>query len=149
MSLISMQSFVATRPQHLTHTYSRMMLCLRGSESIGLEYFSRLTSLQITFWKNAPLHRASLSVRAQQDPPDIPKEEGARRGNVEWLQTILSRFGPMTDRPQNQFVLDFEKPLVELDNRIREVRILPWCLCRPTCYLPFFPFCSCLCMIYK
>lgn len=64
--------------------------------------------------------RAGLSVRAQQDPPDIPKEE-SRRGNVEWLQTILSRFGPMTDRPQNQFVLDFEKPLVELDSRIREV----------------------------
>lgn len=60
-------------------------------------------------------------MRAQQDPPDIPKEE-SRRGNVEWLQTILSRFGPMTDRPQNQFVLDFEKPLVELDSRIREVR---------------------------
>ena len=54
------------------------------------------------------------------DPPDIPKEE--RRGNAEWLQTLLSRFGPMTERPQNTFVLDFEKPLVELDNRIREVR---------------------------
>jgi hypothetical protein len=67
--------------------------------------------------------RICLSVKArssQQDPPDLPKE--VRRGNVEWLQTILSRFGPMTDRPQNQYVLDFEKPLVELDSRIREVK---------------------------
>ena len=55
----------------------------------------------------------------QPDPPDIPKEE--RRGNVEWLQSVLRRFGPMTEKPQNTTVLDFEKPLVELDNRIREV----------------------------
>ena len=63
-----------------------------------------------------------LIVRARKDqpgPPDIPKEE--RRGNVEWLQSVLRRFGPMTEKPQNTTILDFEKPLVELDNRIREV----------------------------
>ena len=43
------------------------------------------------------------------------------KGGREWLQTLLSRFGPMTERAQNTTVLDFEKPLVELDNRIREV----------------------------
>ena len=44
------------------------------------------------------------------------------KGGREWLQTLLSRFGPMTERAQNTTVLDFEKPLVELDNRIKEVR---------------------------
>lgn len=38
------------------------------------------------------------------------------------MQTLFSRFGPMTERAQNTTVLDFEKPLVELDNRIKEVR---------------------------
>eukprot|EP00775_Hariotina_reticulata_P012784 gene12784-12912_t len=40
----------------------------------------------------------------------------------EWLETILSRFGPATDRAQNITTLDFEKPLLELDKRIMEVR---------------------------
>lgn len=40
----------------------------------------------------------------------------------EWLETILSRFGPATDRAQNITTLDFEKPLLELDKRIKEVR---------------------------
>ena len=43
------------------------------------------------------------------------------KGGREWLQTLLSRFGPMTERASNTTVLDFEKPLVELDNRIKEV----------------------------
>ena len=56
---------------------------------------------------------------AQNSPPDAPKGPS---GGREWLQTLLSRFGPMTERAQNTTVLDFEKPLVELDNRIKEVR---------------------------
>jgi hypothetical protein len=40
----------------------------------------------------------------------------------EWLGTILSRFGPATDRAQNITTLEFEKPLLELDKRIKEVR---------------------------
>ena len=55
----------------------------------------------------------------QPDPPDAPREE--RRGGREWLQTLLSRFGPITQKAENTAVLDFEKPLVELDNRIKEV----------------------------
>lgn len=55
----------------------------------------------------------------QPDPPDAPREE--RRGGKEWLQTLLSRFGPITQKAENTAVLDFEKPLVELDNRIKEV----------------------------
>lgn len=68
----------------------------------------------------------SLVVQAQKgqpDPPDAPREE--RRGGREWLQTLLSRFGPITQKAENTAVLDFEKPLVELDNRITEVRLFP------------------------
>ena len=60
------------------------------------------------------------SKKASADPPDIPKEEN-RRGGREWLQQLLSKFGPITEKAENTHVLDFEKPLVELDNRIKEV----------------------------
>jgi hypothetical protein len=42
----------------------------------------------------------------------------------EWIDTILSRFGPVTDKAQNITTLDFEKPLLELDKRIREVGVM-------------------------
>lgn len=58
--------------------------------------------------------------KGQPDPPDAPRDE--RRGGREWLQTLLSRFGPITQKAENTAVLDFEKPLVELDNRIKEVK---------------------------
>lgn len=57
----------------------------------------------------------STRLRASQPGSNNPK------GGREWLQTLLSRFGPMTERAQNTAVLDFEKPLVELDNRINQV----------------------------
>lgn len=72
----------------------------------------------------------ACSVRAQAkskktnpDPPDTPKVDN-RRGGREWLQQLLSKFGPITEKAMNTHVLDFEKPLVELDNRIKEVYIL-------------------------
>lgn len=65
--------------------------------------------------------RQIVVTHAQQAPPDAPKGPS---GGREWLQTLLSRFGPMTDKPQNTTILDFEKPLVELDNRIKEVHPL-------------------------
>lgn len=37
---------------------------------------------------------------------------------------MLSRFGPVAEKAENTAVLDFEKPLVELDNRIKEVSTL-------------------------
>jgi acetyl-CoA carboxylase carboxyl transferase subunit alpha len=64
-----------------------------------------------------------IAVQAKKgvpDPPDTPKQE--RRGGREWMQTMLARFGPLAEKPENTAVLDFEKPLVELDNRIKEVR---------------------------
>lgn len=61
--------------------------------------------------------------RSAGDPPDVPRpRDGVRSSRGEWLQSILSRFGPVKEKASNTTVLDFEKPLVELDNRIREVR---------------------------
>ena len=69
----------------------------------------------------------SVAVRAKgkSEPPDVPKArpKAVQQGGHEWLQTILSRFGPVKERASNTTVLDFEKPLVELDNRIKEVRV--------------------------
>lgn len=59
--------------------------------------------------------------KARSEPPDVPKPRDQPRGGKEWLQSILSRFGPVKERAANTTVLDFEKPLVELDNRIKEV----------------------------
>ena len=76
----------------------------------------------------------SFTVRAQKgppDPPDAPREE--RRGGREWLQTLLSRFGPITQKAENTAVLDFEKPLVELDNRIKEVKLVSMLLSQTWC----------------
>lgn len=55
------------------------------------------------------------------DPPDVPKPRDQRKGGREWLESILSRFGPVKEKATNTTVLDFEKPLVELDTRIKEV----------------------------
>ena len=55
-------------------------------------------------------------------PPDAPIEEKKTRGGREWLQSFFSKFGPVQKKSENLAVLDFEKPLVELDMRILEVR---------------------------
>lgn len=70
-----------------------------------------------------PARRLGVVVQAKgkATPPDVPKPRG-RQGGREWLQSILSRFGPVKEKASNTTVLDFEKPLVELDNRIKEVR---------------------------
>jgi hypothetical protein len=60
-------------------------------------------------------------AKGQADPPDVPKARNQPQGGREWLQSILSRFGPIKEKASNTTVLDFEKPLVELDNRIKEV----------------------------
>ena len=63
------------------------------------------------------VRRVSVQARSLSD---TGKE--AMLGGREWLSTILSRFGPATDRAQNITTLEFEKPLLELDKRIKEVR---------------------------
>jgi hypothetical protein len=71
---------------------------------------------------SAPMSRPTVqraktvAVRAKNDASTL---QGKGR---EWLSTILSRFGPATDRATNITTLEFEKPLVELDKRIKEVR---------------------------
>lgn len=62
----------------------------------------------------------TVSVRASQ-PKDAAANMASR--GKEWIATILSRFGPTRERAQNVSTLDFEKPLVQLDQRIREVSI--------------------------
>jgi len=57
-------------------------------------------------------------------PPDAPKSKLTREiiaEGREWIGTILSRFGPVKERAQAVTTLDFEKPLLELDKRIKEV----------------------------
>eukprot|EP01025_Chloroclados_australasicus_P017134 TRINITY_DN18725_c0_g2_i1.p1 TRINITY_DN18725_c0_g2~~TRINITY_DN18725_c0_g2_i1.p1 ORF type:complete len:513 (+),score=74.78 TRINITY_DN18725_c0_g2_i1:23-1540(+) len=50
-----------------------------------------------------------------------PSDMTGRSGR-EWFQTLINRFKPITDKAPNTAVLEFEKPLVELDKRIKEVR---------------------------
>lgn len=57
---------------------------------------------------------------SSRNPPDAPKE--IIQEGKEWIETILSRFGPIRNRAQTVTTLDFEKPLLELDKRITEVR---------------------------
>lgn len=87
-----------------------------------------VVSLEKSVSRAANAHRIKTRTRAnrgnQAPLPDVPKEP-RNTGGREWLQQILSKFGPMTDRSPNTFVLDFEKPLVELDNRIKEVTCIP------------------------
>ena len=67
--------------------------------------------------------RLVVSNAKARTPPDTPKDRAEPSVGREWLQTFLSRFGPITEKAQNTTVLDFEKPLVELDNRIKEVHV--------------------------
>ncbi len=39
----------------------------------------------------------------------------------EWIETLLSRFAPVRSKAEQVTTLDFEKPLLELDKRIKEV----------------------------
>lgn len=90
---------------------------------------SRQQLLKAAFGRSVrPAAHPRLSLIAQAkgkaEPPDVPKSEGKRQGGREWFQSILSRFGPVREKASNTTVLDFEKPLVELDNRIKEVSYL-------------------------
>lgn len=69
-------------------------------------------------------------AKGMNEPPDVPKEKlPGSQGGREWLQSILSRFGPVKEKASNTTVLDFEKPLVELDNRIKEVGVSIHSMC--------------------
>ena len=67
--------------------------------------------------------RVSVVARSgRPTPPDLPKDEMGAVGR-EWLATILSRFGPVKEKAAMVTTLEFEKPLLELDKRIKEVRM--------------------------
>ena len=89
--------------------------CSRAKSSVMMTASSRVGRLGPG--KVAKETRSSVKVAA--NPPDVPSDGG---GGREWFQSILSRFGPIREKSSNTTVLDFEKPLVELDNRIKEVR---------------------------
>ena len=56
--------------------------------------------------------------------PDVPRDRGGGRGH-EWFQRLLSKFRPSFDRSKTALILDFEKPLINLDSRIKEARYCP------------------------
>lgn len=66
--------------------------------------------------------RAPRSAVTRATPPDVPQEEHSKGKGRAWLETILSRFGPVRAKASSPTTLDFEKPLLELDKRIKEVR---------------------------
>lgn len=67
-----------------------------------------------------PSSQARIPIRAGPFQPDVPRERGVGRGH-EWLQKLWNKFGPPSDRSKTALVLDFEKPLINLDQRINEV----------------------------
>ena len=85
------------------------------------------SAVQCRVFSNWP-KKAGSEEGANPGPPDAPRkiirEEIIAEGR-EWLETILSRFGPIKERAQTVTTLDFEKPLLELDKRIKEVRLGP------------------------
>lgn len=59
---------------------------------------------------------AHLVVRAEAE-----SDEPAHKTGDAWFKHMKSEFDPVSSAPPATAVLDFEKPLVELDRRIREV----------------------------
>lgn len=72
--------------------------------------------------KTPTFPKTALRALGKFNPPDAPMKDSVIQGGQQWLETILSRFGPVRDKAQNTATLDFEKPLLELDKRIKEVR---------------------------
>lgn len=70
--------------------------------------------------RNIPRPRgrhARVVVRAEGE-----SDEPAHKAGDAWFKHLKSEFDPVSSAPPATAVLDFEKPLVELDRRIREVR---------------------------
>ena len=65
--------------------------------------------------------QSSAAAFNRPGPPDAPSVNKLGLVGKEWLETIISRFAPVKDRAQTVTVLEFEKPLIELDKRICEV----------------------------
>lgn len=69
--------------------------------------------------RNSHFNRHVVVARAEaSETSDAPAHKDAS----EWYAHMKAEFDPVTSAPPTTAVLDFEKPLVELDRRIREVR---------------------------
>jgi hypothetical protein len=66
--------------------------------------------------------RRSVVVRAEVQEASEASDAAAHKSASEWYSHMKAEFGPVSSAPPTTAVLDFEKPLVELDRRIREVR---------------------------
>lgn len=94
------------------------------SSNLGHEVASscRSTRSRVVSGKARQCSRKSIVSKALSRNPNPPDAPGERKGGREWLETILSRFGPVKDRVSTPTTLEFEKPLLELERRIKEVR---------------------------
>ena len=69
--------------------------------------------------RNSHFNRHVVVARAEAaEASDTPAHKDAS----EWYAHLKAEFDPVSSAPPTTAVLDFEKPLVELDRRIREVR---------------------------
>lgn len=69
--------------------------------------------------RNAHINRNVVVARAEAAEAS---EAPAHKDASEWYAHMKAEFDPVSSAPPTTAVLDFEKPLVELDRRIREVR---------------------------
>lgn len=69
--------------------------------------------------RNSKFRRNVVVARAEAaEASEVPAHKDAS----EWYAHMKAEFDPVSSAPPTTAVLDFEKPLVELDRRIREVR---------------------------
>jgi len=82
------------------------------------------TTKPVILGHNASSRSVNVCVKASKAPaaPEIVKEKEEKSVGREWLSTFLTNFGPVKDRSKSVATLDFEKPLTELEKRIKEVR---------------------------
>lgn len=71
--------------------------------------------------RNAHVPRPTTVASAASEAAEA-SEAPAHKDASEWYAHMKAEFDPISSAPPTTAVLDFEKPLVELDRRIREVR---------------------------
>jgi hypothetical protein len=72
--------------------------------------------------RNTHINRTVVAARAEAAEVSEAPDAAAHKSASEWYAHMKAEFGPVSSAPPTTAVLDFEKPLVELDRRIREVR---------------------------
>ena len=82
---------------------------------------TRLQRAGLPSSRPAPVYRRDSSKLRALGQQGAGAKAAALAGGKAWVESMLARFGPATDRAQNITTLEFEKPLLELDKRIKEV----------------------------